>query len=131
MAPHDVAAFVIDTLQATPERSFVGVVFYGQDGDAHDGWMVMDRAGYVEALATSPLSPHEAFVVFDEARCRCGSLFPRPIFRSGSIGRIGVVTYGMCLHAGQVTKPPGVDKCANSPGCVHSIENRARDLQGL
>ena len=36
--------------------------------------MVMDRAGFVEALATSPLSPHEAFVVFDEARCRCAAL---------------------------------------------------------
>ena len=45
---------------------FHGVVFYGRDG-----WQVMDRRGHVQAKATSPIREHEAFVVFDEARCRC------------------------------------------------------------
>jgi hypothetical protein len=43
---------------------FQGVVFYS------DGWKVMDRSGFVQPKAVSPIKEHEAFVVFDEARCR-------------------------------------------------------------
>ena len=47
-------------------RSVLGIVFYGRSG-----WEVMDTHGHVQSKATSPIKEHEAFVVFDEARCRC------------------------------------------------------------
>lgn len=46
-------------------RNVLGVVFYGRTG-----WEVMDTHGHVQSKATSPIKEHEAFVVFDEARCR-------------------------------------------------------------
>lgn len=44
---------------------FKGVVFY------NDGWQIMDLSGHIWQKAVSPIKEHEAFVVFDEARCRC------------------------------------------------------------
>ena len=38
------------------------------------GWAVMDRQKYCVPKARSPIKEADSFVVFDEARCRCGSL---------------------------------------------------------
>ena len=62
----DVAAFLVARFNEQPDCPFQGVVFHGAAS-----WQVMDRAGYVESEATSPIRAHQAFVVFDEARCRC------------------------------------------------------------
>lgn len=51
-----------------PAPRVLGVVFYSRGG-----WQVMDGTGHVQPKATSPIKEHEAFVVFDEARCRCAS----------------------------------------------------------
>jgi hypothetical protein len=56
--------------------SFQGVVFYS------NGWQIMDRAGYIQQKAVSPLKEHEAFVIFDEARCRYAT-YPRFLFLHG------------------------------------------------
>jgi hypothetical protein len=61
----EVAEYLIQKFDELPDSKFEGVVFHG-----HDMWQVMDRHLSVEAKATSPVQEHEAFVIFDEARCR-------------------------------------------------------------
>jgi hypothetical protein len=54
----------VEGTSAAATSPFHGVVFYS------NGWKVMDRSGFVQPKAVSPIKEHEAFVVFDEARCR-------------------------------------------------------------
>ena len=61
-------AVAAQLMEAFRERGapFEGVIFHGETG-----WHVMNRAGFCESALTSPIKDHEAFVIFDEARCRC------------------------------------------------------------
>lgn len=56
-------------------RGCLGVVFFVGAGNkgAEQGWHVMDRQKYCTPKARSPIKESEAFVIFDEARCRCGT----------------------------------------------------------
>jgi hypothetical protein len=63
------ANYLIIAFKQQQAISFQGVLFHGRDG-----WQVMDNHGFCEPKATSPIKDHEAFVIFDEARCRCAQL---------------------------------------------------------
>ena len=64
----EVAQALVDTFKQQERCKFLGVVFHSRES-----WLVMDLGGFVEPLATSPIKEHRAFVVFDEARCRCAT----------------------------------------------------------
>ena len=66
-------AVAAQLMEAFRERGapFEGVIFHGETG-----WHVMNRAGFCESALTSPIKDHEAFVIFDEARCRCARAVP-------------------------------------------------------
>lgn len=66
MHQREVAEYLVHAFNRKHDCAFDGIVFY-----SNDRWMVLDRhTGHVGPKATSPIEEHEAFVVFDEARCR-------------------------------------------------------------
>jgi hypothetical protein len=65
-----VASYLTEAFNKQDNSPFDGVVFHGLSG-----WQVMGCAGHVDLESTSPIRAHQAFVVFDEARCRCVPLF--------------------------------------------------------
>lgn len=71
----DAAAFLLDKFQnvgsAPSGNRLAGVKYHGTSAQ---GWLVMDRGGYVESAKSSPIKDHNAFILFDEARCRCGEV---------------------------------------------------------
>jgi hypothetical protein len=69
MKLENAAAYLISAFKQRQANSVQGVLFHGMDG-----WQVMDNHGFCEPKATSPIKDHEAFVIFDEARCRCAQL---------------------------------------------------------
>lgn len=62
------AAHVAAALQGAPGHTKRGVVFHGPYE-----WTVMDLTGFCRPHTVSPIKEHEALVLFDQARCRCGA----------------------------------------------------------
>lgn len=76
-----VAAHFIDKLNANhgdQVQQFKGVVFFASKTAGlpksieHSGWHVMDKQKCILSKNRSPIHEADAFVLFDEARCRCG-----------------------------------------------------------
>jgi hypothetical protein len=79
---HTIASHFIDRLKkcAPSSQQFRGVVFFcAQAGDLPrnvecEGWYVMDMQKHIMSKSRSPIHESDSFVLFDEARCRCGNL---------------------------------------------------------
>eukprot|EP00957_Ditylum_brightwellii_P124079 9458160-Ditylum_brightwellii.AAC.1 len=60
------AKHIIDNL---PRSIFKGVLFF--DNETYTGqWMILERSGRCLPKNQSPISERDAFVIFDEPRCR-------------------------------------------------------------
>eukprot|EP00899_Mesostigma_viride_P005774 jgi/Mesvir1/15198/Mv06434-RA.1 len=66
---------VRESLRAAFRGRFRGVVYFDT---ARREWMVRDRSGSCVPLSRSPIAPADAFVIFDESRCRGTDLKLRP-----------------------------------------------------
>lgn len=64
LTPKAAAEHLVKAFSSTSNLE-AGVKFPGTDG-----WRVLDRSGFEESNSTSPIQDHEAFIIFDEARCR-------------------------------------------------------------
>lgn len=80
---HDIAAHFIDLLNeqgASGAQQFRGVVYFAahttdqQKGVEQEGWCVMDMQKHITSKIRSPIQEADAFVLFDEARCRYSTL---------------------------------------------------------
>jgi hypothetical protein len=71
--PETVAHALMDSV-LQPGR-FRGVVYHqhGSPG-REEGWQVLDEQGHVMPKLSSPIAEADAFVIFDEAHCRCECL---------------------------------------------------------
>ena len=54
-------------LRALAKLNFKGVVFFSTENQT---WTIIDRRGRLCALETSPIHESEAFVIYDQSRCR-------------------------------------------------------------
>lgn len=79
MQQHTIAASFVDSINkqgASGGRQFRGVVFFAsQTGEQpaiiqKEGWYVMDLQKHITLKSHSPIKEMDAFVLFDEARCR-------------------------------------------------------------
>ena len=81
MAQSAAATHLLDRVHAPGgerEHDCLGVVFFNGAGDEGaggakalpEGWSVMDRQRHCTLKARSPIRECDAFVIFDEARCR-------------------------------------------------------------
>lgn len=76
---HKIASHFIDLLneqRASLAQEFRGVVFFASQtadllkGVGPEGWYVMDMQKHIISKSRSPIRESDAFVLFDEARCR-------------------------------------------------------------
>eukprot|EP00798_Chlamydomonas_sp_ICE-L_P016366 gene16366-22568_t len=90
------AAYLLPKLD--PDR-FKGVVYF--DTSLHQ-WMALERRGRCQPLQSSPLAERDAFVIFDDARCRGADMK----LRSDAVGLLtigpGMVKDKMMQAAGRL-----------------------------
>eukprot|EP00798_Chlamydomonas_sp_ICE-L_P025429 gene25429-11089_t len=90
------ADYLLPKLDPTP---FKGVVYFHTSFQL---WMALERRGRCQPLQSSPLAERDAFVIFDDARCRGADM----ILRSDAVGLLtigpGMVKDKMIQAAGRL-----------------------------